>query len=383
MFSEINKLLYSLIRRFFIRLLLKKGHSGYFAPVIFDQRVDDLFRNKETIWKQKIWAQKRGFLSDKLSYYGLTEENYKDYLSDFDHWRLYPLNERFSHWIDDKLTMKLILHPFSEHLPEYYYFLYDNKIVKLSDLPKGFEQSINGVINLTKDKKTLAMKLVYGSEGIGFYKIEFINGDYLINNEITDENSLRMLIESWKKHSVGYLITEYLFPHPDLKKIWSKTSNSLRLSVIHHNNQQPQIIGCFIKFGTEATGTVDNVSSGGLFSMVDLNTGYFNQGKIVVGRNLKDSPRHPNSGRPIEGYIPFWKDIKTKIIEICNYLPELFYLGIDVIITQDTFKIIEINSHPIIKTLQSDTPIYKNQFAAAFLKIKLLRNCQLAFEIID
>lgn len=42
------------------------------------------------------------------------------------------------------------------------------------------------------------MKLVYGSKGIGFYKIEFKNGDYLINNEITDENSLNMLIESWK-----------------------------------------------------------------------------------------------------------------------------------------------------------------------------------------
>ena len=371
MFSDINKLLYSLIRRFYIRRLIKKGYSGYFAPIVFDQRVDDLFRNKETTWKQKIWAQKRGFLSDKLSYYGLTEENYNDYLSDFDYWRLYPLNERFSHWIDDKLTMKLILHPFSEHIPEYYYLMYDTKIVKLSDLPKGFEQSINGVINLIKDKKALAMKLVYGSKGIGFYKIEFKNGDYLINNEITDENSLNMLIESWKKHSVGYLITEYLFPHSDLKKIWPKTSNTLRLNVIRHNNQQPQIIGSLIRFGTETTGTVDNVASGGIFSIVDLNNGHFNQGKIVVGRNLKDSPKHPNSGQPIEGYIPFWKDIKSKIIEICDYLSGLCYLGIDVIITQDTFKIIEINSHPFIKNIQSNTPIYKNQFAAAFFKEKI------------
>ena len=37
MFSDINKLLYSLIRRFYIRRLIKRL-LGYFAPIVFDQR---------------------------------------------------------------------------------------------------------------------------------------------------------------------------------------------------------------------------------------------------------------------------------------------------------------------------------------------------------
>ncbi len=113
-------------------------YNAHCAYQLFMMRYDDIFHNKKTTLSQKIWAQKRGFLSDKISYLGLTEDNYTDYLSDFDYIQLHPINGVYSRWIDDKLTIKFILHPFAEYLPEYFYHIYKNEILRLTDCPNGF-----------------------------------------------------------------------------------------------------------------------------------------------------------------------------------------------------------------------------------------------------
>ena len=41
-----------------------------------------------------------------------------------------------------------------------------------------------------------------------------------------------------------------------------------------------------------------------------------------------------------------------KIVEICNFIPQVRYMGFDIIITNDGFKIIEINSFPIFYSEQ-------------------------------
>ena len=84
--------------------------------------ISDLFVNEEKLsLKQRIWTLRRGFWADKLNFYQLTEDNYRDYLSDFDYYRMHPLNKGgYSRWIDDKLTFKYILSKYNEFLPEYY-----------------------------------------------------------------------------------------------------------------------------------------------------------------------------------------------------------------------------------------------------------------------
>lgn len=58
--------------------------------------------------EKKIWALQRGFLPSRVKLYGLTEENYHDYLSDIDYYYLHPINNHFAIWINDKLTLKYI-----------------------------------------------------------------------------------------------------------------------------------------------------------------------------------------------------------------------------------------------------------------------------------
>lgn len=161
----------------------RRGYSSYFAPKIVEERLEDIFNNKTTTLKQKLWAQKRGFLSNKIAFYGLTEDNYKNYLSDFDYYKLHPINGVFSRWIDDKLTIKYVLLPFSVYLPDYYYQIGNDGIIKLMDCPKDYGITIDDIMNLLRAQKCLAVKLIAGSFAEGFYKLSYANNCYYINDK--------------------------------------------------------------------------------------------------------------------------------------------------------------------------------------------------------
>ncbi len=209
------------IRKLLAKILQLRGYSPYFADLAVKLRFDDLTKNKDTTLKQKIWAHKRGFLSNKVVMYGLTDENYRDYLPDFDYYRLHPINGAFSKWIDDKLTLKYILQPYSEYLPEYYFQIKGNEILRLTDCPAGIEGSIPGIINLLKEKQFLAAKLISGSYGEGFFKLAYLDNRFYQNNKLSSENEIELLLKEWlQKKFGGYLITEYVSTNSILGTIW-------------------------------------------------------------------------------------------------------------------------------------------------------------------
>jgi len=358
----------STLRKLIIRKLIFSGYSSYFAPIVYRRRNEDLFKNKKTTISQKIWAQKRGFFSDSISFYGLTDGNYSEYLSDFDYYRLHPINGPYSKWIDDKLTLRYILQPFAEYLPEYYYHIHNNEILRLSDCPEGFGQTIQDVINLLKEKRHLAAKLVSGSLGKGFYKLAFDGQDFFINNNISPEEEVRELIITWKQtENVGYLITEYLQASKDLRKIWSESPNTMRIMVIRERDQIPRIVLSYIEFGLESSGVIESVN--GIYCQVDQVTGCFSDGKIDAGDKVLDCRYHPDSLVLCEGVIPHWSQVTDKIIEISSYLPQVRYMGFDVVITDDGFKIIEINSLQGIMMIQYFYPLLSNEMSKEFFNM--------------
>ena len=347
--------------------MLIYGYSPYFADRVVKMRFDDFFRNKDTTLKQKIWAQRRGFFSDKIAFYGLTNENYRDYLSDFDYLKLHPINREYSQWIDDKLTMKYLLQPFAEFLPLYYYHICNQEILRLIDCPDGYGQSIKDIINLLKARQFLAAKKFAGSAGEGFIKLNFIDNIYLINNQISSESQVINMIDNWMQFKYGgYLITEYLHANDYLRNIWPDTSDTLRVTIARNYNQPTEIISALIRFGTKNTSVIDNALSGGVFCKVDVDTGAFANGKILKDGKIMECKYHPDTNAKVEGFVPYWDLVIEKVTEICSYIPQVRYMGIDVIIVSDGLKVIEMNSHPNIEFIQYDCPAYKNELAKHF-----------------
>ena len=54
--------------------------------------------------KTKEWALKRGFYPGRVELYGLTEDNYKNYLPDYQYFMIHPINHHFRIWVNDKLS---------------------------------------------------------------------------------------------------------------------------------------------------------------------------------------------------------------------------------------------------------------------------------------
>ncbi len=357
------------IKEISINLLVRLMRSSFYNPncayQLFMMRYDDIFNNKLITFPQKLWAQKRGFLSDKISYLGLTDDNYTNYLSDFDYYQLHPINGTYSHWIDDKLTVKYLLQPFAEYLPEYYYHIYNGEILRLPDCPGGLDHSIQGIIDLLQSKCYLAAKPVSGSLGIGFYKLAYDGLNYFINDKHSSEPEIRELINTWMRTDrLEYLITEYLQAHRDLRKIWGDSPDTMRIMVIRERNHLPRIVASYIEFGRKSMGVIEGYY--GINCLVDQETGGFSGGTIDIDREIEQVKYHPDTKYLLEGNIPHWKTVTEKILEISRYIPQLRYMGYDVIITDEGFKIIEINSLQGIMMIQYFYPLLKNESSKEF-----------------
>ena len=73
---------------------------------------------------KKKWALERGFYPGRIELYGLTEENWKDYMPDYQYFMLHPLNNHFLKWLD-KTTLKYVLNSngCESTMPEYYVYV--------------------------------------------------------------------------------------------------------------------------------------------------------------------------------------------------------------------------------------------------------------------
>ena len=126
------------------------------------------------------------------------------------------------------------------------------------------------------------------------------------------------------------LVQEHLRQHRDLLAINPTSLNTLRLLAIRLEDG-PVIAAAVHRWGTAASGRVDNVSSGGLCSLVDLDTGVLGP---AVGRPLQ--PRrvehdvHPDTGQQITGVrVPQWDEVRSLGVRLMDAFPDLEHVGWD------------------------------------------------------
>ena len=296
-----------------------------------------------TTKEDKRWAHERGFYSYRIKQYHLTEENYREILSDYDYKWLRPLNCRYHKWLWDKLMAYFVLSPFQAHLPTYYYRIIPEGggltvISYDTDCQRG---TVDDVLTLLKQVGKLALKPAVGSHGEGFYKLAFEQGVFYVNNQEQTEQDVLQLLNGL--HST-YLVSEYIEMHSELKRIYDKVACTIRVMTIR-DGAPSAVKNAYFRIGTSFTGNTDNLGSGGIAVPVDLETGRFGNAELLSEHEFKPCPTHPDTGAPVEGVLPHWAEIKAEIEKICDYLSPLEYLGFDIVITDDGFRILEINTH--------------------------------------
>lgn len=335
------------IRQHFAKLLYPKGLVPYLSVTWLRDMRQDFFSNKDCSFSKKMWAYRHGFLSYRLDQYGITKENWEEYIADFEYKWLRHINPYYKTWMEDKITIKYIANKYNQYFPEYYYHVIckndEMNIIPLMDCPEGFGPQLSSIIDLVKEKKVMAFKPDEGSHGQGFFRCDYTDGEFFINYEKCTEEDI---IARLSQNDSAYIVTEYIQMHPQLKEIYSGSVNTLRMIVFKRDGIHPEIGNSYMRIGTSKTGAIDNMAAGGMFAAIDINTGRYGGAKIFVDGDIRDCKRHPDTNVLIEGVIPNWELTKKLVLDIAAEIQELEFFGFDLAVTEDGIKIPEINRSP-------------------------------------
>lgn len=214
------------------------------------------------------FIHRQGFSWDDWHVHNLTKRNCSEYLKTVQYYAMHPLNGQYSHWIDDKLTLKYLCAGtvLDKYMPKYYYQIDDSgNVLGLSDAPDGKRFcTVTDIAELLDSCGELALKRVAGSLGEGFYKATYNGGMYYLNDA---EYSKDKLVKKFGELK-DYLVTEYLHPHKDMISFSADTVNTLRYLVGRDSKGKMNLIKSYIRFGTKASGFVENYAAGGVLCFV-------------------------------------------------------------------------------------------------------------------
>ena len=122
----------------------------------------------------------KGFSWEDWNINDFGRKKYDKYLKTTEYYAMHPLNGKYSHWIDDKLTLKYLCAGTSldKYMPKYYFQIDSfGNVLSLSDYQAKGKLSIDDLITFLENTGELAFKRVAGSLGEGFYKGVYVGGD--------------------------------------------------------------------------------------------------------------------------------------------------------------------------------------------------------------
>lgn len=321
----------------------KRGFVPYMYRNWLRGLVNDLTHTPVAL-SRKLWAWQRGFYSYRIQQYGLTDENYRCFLSDYTYKRLRPLNSVYRKWFEDKIITYYVLIPFREYLPRYFCrFSAQEGAVRVIPFDREQVQDLDGILALLRREKDLALKKAIGSHGEGFHRLQYLpeSGTYLLDGIKSSPEALCGYLSRCKGE---YFLSEYIRQHPFLAEIFAGSVSTVRITTLRCGAES-HIERAFLRLGTARTGLTDNLNQGGIVADIDIASGEICTPELLQDHVYTPCPVHPDTGTPISGRLPHWQIIRTVIARICNYVSPLEYLGFDVAITQDGFRLLEVNTH--------------------------------------
>lgn len=150
-----------------------------------------------------------------------------------------------------------------------------------------------------------------------------------------------------------FLIQERLRPHPILNAIVPDVCPTVRVLTLLDDS--PKLLGAALRLGNGKTPT-DNLTGGGVAVRIDLERGFLGRVIQIAQGKPKFREDHPLTGRQITGIeLPYWKETLELVKESSRKIPYLKVIGWDIGITDKGPLVIEINTHPGLRTIQATT----------------------------
>lgn len=325
----------------FAKMARKKGVVQFRIDRIAKEYSLDYFEGGGKESPEKWYLYDYGIATSKSKWYGLTKENYKCFLSDYDFYNTDNyMNEQFVYWFDDKLSTYYLLQPFSKYLPKHYFYA-KNGVMYPLNIEEKHNYHASDVVSLVKTRAIAAKKCI-GGHGDGFYKFEYLEDVFYINDKKYMEKDFERLLEKLD----GYIITDFVKPAHYLREIGGEDAFAvLRAMVIYDDVKGPQFERLMLRMGTKKSGHTQALHDY-LYIGIDENGAFFNPLIELSDYDFETIENHPDTGKKLLGNsLKNLELLKKTIREISGYLPITPYLILDIIPTDDSFIILEINSH--------------------------------------
>ena len=334
--------------------LLRKAKFFHFARIVSRKgvvwfRIERLAKDYTDAWyamssmpeDERRWYIEHGFSPAKKVFYGVGPDNYKSYLSDFEFYRKENYkNSKSSSWFDDKLNTYFLLQPFKDYLPRHYYYARGGVMYPL-DVDAKFNHGADDVLSLVKTREIAAKKCL-GGHGEGFYKLSYSDGAFYANDKECSEEKMRQLLAGLK----GYLITDFVKPAHYLREIVGEDSFAvMRVMAIYDPEDGPRFERTMIRLGTAKAGHTQAMHDH-IYAGIDENGRLYDPILEKSDYDFRRIKEHPDTGKEIEGcQLKNMEQLRELVKRISGYLPMTPYLIFDIIPTDESFSILEINSH--------------------------------------
>ncbi|MBV0924461.1 hypothetical protein KTS45_09645 [Halomicroarcula limicola] len=326
---------------------------------------------------RRLWLWRRGFTSRFDGLFDVTEENYDQYLSDYQEFRSYDINEPWKDEMDNKLTAHLLMLPFEEHLPTLFGVLEGGEVRRHpayegeSETPalddaetiEHFERydARTYVDTLLEEEEAVVLKPLLGSGGLGVYVVraDDTSNGYSINGSTYTEERFDSLLDDLEM----YMVTEFSEQSAFLDELFPGSANTIRVVTMwDYEADEPFIAWAHLRVGTEESAPLDNLSQGGIQAGIDIDTGEMRYAAKIgdksppIGVDWYDE--HPTTGARLAGRtVPNWEAVADGITEMAEAYPQFPYVGWDVLLTDDGFEILELNSSPGMINTQIESKV--------------------------
>lgn len=340
------------------------------------------FRHYECVWsmvqkelgstvrtplRARLEMWRRGFISEAWVLYDLEHNDPDLYISDYARFtRSRLVNGRYAAILDNKLLFDQIVGELGPVLPKLLGILENGRMLNIStNEPIG--PAADRVLEELHRSGSLILKPLTGGGAHGIMALRYDGDSYTHNGEPIREDDIRRIVDGCS----NYMACEFIEQHPTLATIYPHSINSLRLLAMQDEHCEAFIAAAVVRIGTDATAPRENWLHGGLSAKIDIETGLL--GKAVHypsgGSQLTWHAAHPDSGEMIEGVsLPNWEQVKTGVLEIFRALPVLKYVGWDVVVTEDGFRILEGNNYSDVALLQVHGPLMADERVRAFYR---------------
>lgn len=293
-----------------------------------------LLRGENGVGMQRlVHCWRHGFYPDKALTYDFATYPVEEYFPDRIRGSQHDTDSLYASCSEDKITFFLYMTMIGANTPQ---VLVENAGGRLIHYA-GAEGDLDAILDAHGE---LVIKPRSGRGGQGVRIVQ--RGEPGLTMEPGDFASTRV-------HQHDYAATIY----PD-------SANTIRVLTAWDYAKRDSFVAAAVhRFGSSQAKHVDNWSRGGLSAWLDLDTARLGPAVRKPGFDAQRRwwASHPDTGQPIEGVeVPRFSQICAELLDVCRRFPSR-YLGWDIVVTPESWSIIEANRSPALGIFQVHRPL--------------------------